>query len=116
MIVNTTRITVPPEKRREFVQTINQLREPIGASKGCLGFNFYVDSADENSSLVMSEWDTEADLNDYLRSDDFAILHGAMATLGTRIDEFKALIYSGRTQIAGQPFSTNSPNGTHSFR
>jgi heme-degrading monooxygenase HmoA len=110
MIVNTTRIVVPAEKRREFVQTINQLRGAIGASKGCIAFNFYVDFADENSSLVMSEWDTEADLNDYLRSEDFAILHGAMATLGIRIDEFKALIYSGSTQIAGRQFSAISPN------
>jgi quinol monooxygenase YgiN len=92
-----------PEKRKEFLQTINQLLGPISASRGCLAFNVYVDSGDENASLLISGWDTEADLNNHLRSDDFAILHGAMAVLATRIDEFRALIFSGSTQIANEP-------------
>ena len=103
MIVNTTRITVTPEKRKEFFQTINQMLGPIRASEGCLSFNVYVDSCDENSSLLVSEWDTEADLNIHLHSSDFAILRGAMSVLGVRIDEYRALIYSGARQISDRP-------------
>ncbi len=91
MIVSTTRITVTPGKQREFLQTINQLLERIKAAKGCQAFNIYVDTSDKNSSLLVSEWDTEADLNIHLHSDDFAILHGAMFVLGTRVDEFRPL-------------------------
>ena len=76
MVVNTSRITVYPEKRAEFFQTVAQLLEHIKLLKGCLTFHLYVDSTDENSSLLMSEWETESDLNNYLRSADFAILHG----------------------------------------
>jgi|GEM_PF-1015990 len=105
MIVNTTRITVMPDKRKEFFQTINQMLGPIRASTGCLSFNVYVDSTDENSSLLVSEWDTEHDLNIHLRSNDFAILHGAMAVLGTQIEEFRALIFSGSRQKGNkEPF------------
>ena len=104
-----------PEKRKEFLQTITQLLAPIRAARGCLAFNFYVDSGDENASLLIGEWDTEADLNNHLRSDDFAVLHGAMAVLSTRIDEFRALTYLGSTQIANRPrFSLISLNETNS--
>lgn len=110
MIVSTTRITVTPEKRREFFQTINHVLEPIRASKGCLSFNVYVDSYDEDSSLLVSEWSTEADLNIHLHSSDFAILHGAMAVLGIRIDEYRALIYAVARQIPDRPpFGMISP-------
>ena len=103
MILNTTRITVAPEKRKEFFQTINQMLGPLRAAAGCLSFNVYVDSCDENSSLVVGEWDTEADLNIHLHSSDFAILRGAMAVLGIRIDEYRALIYAGGKQIPDRP-------------
>ena len=92
MIVSTTRITVIPEKRKEFFQTINQMIEPIRSSQGCLSFNVYVDSGDENSSLLVSAWDTEDHLNIHLHSDDFAVLRGAMAVLGSQMYELRALI------------------------
>jgi|ERR1700752_208028 len=84
MIVNTTRITVPPEKRTEFLQTIGRLLEPSKRAQGCRTFDFYLDATDENSTLLVSEWETETDLNNYLGSDDFAILRGAMTVLSAR--------------------------------
>lgn len=84
MIVNTTRITVPPEKRTEFLQTIGRLLEPSKRAPGCRTFDFYFDAKDENSTLLVSEWDTETDLNRYLGSDDFAVLRGAITVLSAR--------------------------------
>ena len=92
MIVRTTKVTVHPEKRGEFLQTIRRLAEPIKSAKGCLTFSFYVDAADENSSLLVSEWDSEWDLNNYLQSDDFAILRGAINVLSSRCVESKAVV------------------------
>jgi quinol monooxygenase YgiN len=94
MIVNTTRIKVPPDKRTELWQTMGRLLEPVKKVKGCRSFEFYVDAADENSSLLMSEWDTESDLNDYLRSNDFAVLRGAITVLSASSIDSKALITS----------------------
>ena len=91
MIVNTSRITIYPEKRAEFLQTVAELIEPIKGSKGCLTFHLYVDITDENSSLLIGEWETESDLNDYLHSADFAILHGAITVLSRRCSDFKAI-------------------------
>lgn len=94
MIVNTSRITVYPEKRAEFLQTVAQLLGPGKGPRGCLAFRLYVDVADENSSLLISEWETESDLNDYLHSTDFAILHGAITVLSRRSSGFKAITNS----------------------
>lgn len=94
MIVNTTRITVSPEKRFELFQTVGRLLAPINAIKGCRTFHFYVDTADENSSLLLSEWDSETDLDEYLHSNDFAILNGAITVLSTSSSGSKALVTS----------------------
>ncbi|HKE59736.1 MAG TPA: antibiotic biosynthesis monooxygenase family protein [Pyrinomonadaceae bacterium] len=93
MIVNTARVTIRPEKRTEFFQTITELLEPIKMAQGCMGFHFYVDTSDENSSLLLGEWETESDLENHLRSNDFAILRGAITVLCSQGDEFRALIY-----------------------
>jgi len=94
MIVNTTRITVQPEKRTEFFQTVGRLLDPIKSAKGCRTFGFYLDASDENSTLLVSEWDTETDLNKYLQSNDFAVLRGAITVLGVRSIESKANVTS----------------------
>jgi quinol monooxygenase YgiN len=98
MIVNTTRITVQPDKRREFLQTIGRLLDPIKTAKGCRTFDFYLDAADENSTLLVSEWETERDLNNYLRSDDFAVLRGAITVLGVRSIDSKANVTSHQSR------------------
>ena len=94
MIVNTTRITVNPEHRTEFFQTISRLLEPVKAVQGCRAVRFYLDAVDENSSLLISEWDTELDLNNYLHSNNFAILRGAITVLSIESTDSKAIITS----------------------
>ena len=81
MIVNTTRITVRPENRNELFQTIWPLLDQISRNKGCLAYRFYVDSTDENSSVLIGEWETREDWNNHVRSRDFAVLQGAIKIL-----------------------------------
>jgi quinol monooxygenase YgiN len=98
MILNTARVTVEPDKRTEFFQTVSDLLDRIKTARGCLGFHFYVDTRDENSSLIVGEWESESDLERHLNSSDFAILRGAITVLSTQRDEFRALIYVGGRQ------------------
>ena len=97
MIVNTTRITVPPENRTELFQTIGRLLDPIKNAAGCRTIDFYLDVADENSTLLVSEWETEKDLNNYLNSNDFAVLHGAITVLSVRSTDSRANVLSLHT-------------------
>ena len=94
MIVKTTKITVKPENRIELTQTIGRLLGAIKNVKGCRTIRFYLDAADENSSLLLSEWETESDLDRYLRSNDFAILRGAIMVLSVGTIDSKALVTS----------------------
>ena len=83
-----------PEKRTEFLQTVGPLLIPSKSAKGCRAFNFYLDASDENSTLLVSEWDTERDLDNYLGSNDFAVLRGAITVLGIRSSDSKASVTS----------------------
>lgn len=95
MIVDTTRITVYPEKRIELSQTVTRLLDQIKDVKGCRTFRFYLDTSDKNSSLLVSEWETESDYLTYLHSNDFAILKGAIKVLSVRGADTKALVPIG---------------------
>ncbi len=108
MIVNTSRISLRPEKRHEFFQTVRRLVDPIKRTKGCLTFRCYVDSSDENSSLLMGEWETESDFNSFLHSEDFAILQGAITILSTETTDYRALI----TQVFGRHTATGKTGNT----
>ena len=96
MILKTTRIIVRPEKRVELAQTIGRLLGPIHVKrlKGCRKISFYLDAVDQNSSLLLSEWETESDLNRYLRSNDFAILRGAIMVLSVGTTDSRAFVTS----------------------
>jgi len=50
--------------------------------------------ADENSTLLVSEWETETDLNNYLGSNDFAILRGAITVLSVQSIDSKVNVTS----------------------
>jgi len=60
---------------------------------------FYLDAADENSSLLLSEWGSESDLDQYLSSDDFAVLKGALAVLSSRSTDLKARVTSETNEL-----------------
>lgn len=97
MIVNTTRINVRPENRKELFQTIGPLLDPIRKERGCVGYRCYVELADENSAILVSEWETQEDWDHHLRSRDFAILLGALNVLANPANiDFKLL-----SKIAG---------------
>lgn len=92
MLLSTTQISLNPDKRQEFLQTIGRLLEPIRSAKGCLTFRFYIDAGDENSSLLLGEWETAADLDSYLCSEDSRVLRGAIAVLSSQSTESQSLV------------------------
>ncbi|MDX9710153.1 MAG: putative quinol monooxygenase [Trichloromonas sp.] len=81
MIDATIKLTVPPEKRKEILQTITAILGPIRLEGGCLGCNCYVDVESENRIFLKEEWQTRASLDAHLRSVHFGVLLGAMSLL-----------------------------------
>ena len=94
MIVTTTRITVSSANRSELFQTILTLLTPVMNEKGCLSSRFYLDSADNNTAMLVEEWDTQEDWDNHLQSRDCAVLLGAVSVLCRPTSvEFKLLSY-----------------------
>jgi quinol monooxygenase YgiN len=92
VVVNTTRVTIRPENRQELFQTISSLLNPIRGERGCLDYRFYQEAGDENSFVLIGEWETRDDCDQHLQSDDFAILLASMMILSGRPNiDFKLL-------------------------
>jgi len=92
VIVSTTQINVAPENRRELFQTILPLLDPIRSERGCVAYRCYVELTDENSAMLISEWEAQTDWENYLSSSDCAILLGALNALATPASiDFKLL-------------------------
>jgi quinol monooxygenase YgiN len=87
-IINLTRITVRPENRKELCQTISSLLEPFQREKGCLACHFYQEDGDENTFVLVGEWETTRAWREHLKSETFAILLGSINLLcnNTRTD------------------------------
>jgi quinol monooxygenase YgiN len=92
MVVASVRVLVPEENRLELTQTLGSLLSTIRNQKGCLSSHFYFEVGHEDTLCLIEEWETQADLDNHLRSNDFAILLGAVNLLkGPSEIEFKLL-------------------------
>lgn len=81
MIEATIKLTVPPEKRKEILQTVKAILGPIRLEQGCMGCNCYVDIEAENNIFFTEDWRTSEDLYAHLSSVHFGVLLGAMKLL-----------------------------------
>lgn len=83
-LVNATRITVRPENRRELCLTISSLLDRIRREDGCRAYLFYGEVEDQNSLMLISEWETPTAWENHLNSANFAVLLGSLRLLSNR--------------------------------
>ena len=81
MVIIFVRIEVRPEKRRELSQTLHSIVRQVRKESGCLHSGFYQDFDNEKDFLVVSEWETQKDSDDHLRSDVFTVLMGTASLM-----------------------------------
>lgn len=81
MIDASVRITVPPQRRKELLQTFKLILDPIRREPGCVCCNCYVDIEDENGFVFKTEWQSREALDAHMQSALFAVLRGAMGML-----------------------------------
>ncbi len=81
MIDASIKLTTPPAKRKEILQAVKAILEPIRLEQGCIECHCYVDIEAENSIYIKEEWETRDDLDAHVRSAHFGILLGAMKML-----------------------------------
>jgi len=102
-VVSAVRITARPEHRRELCLTISALLDRIRHEKGCRTYSFYGEVEDQNSLILIGEWDTLTAWENHLKSDDFAVLIGSVKLLGTRSNlDFSVLSHVPEIETLGR--------------
>jgi quinol monooxygenase YgiN len=91
-IVSAIRTTVLPEHRKELCLTISSLLGLIRSEDGCRTYRFYGEDGDQNSFILIGEWETQDAWDRHLNSDNFTVLVGSLRLLSNQADvDFKLL-------------------------
>ena len=69
-------MNVLSEKRMELSQTISSLFVSTRMQKGCRHCDLWQSVEDENRLVLLEEWDTQENLKNYLKSDNFKVIRG----------------------------------------
>jgi len=100
MMVTTTRITIRPERRKEFFQTITPLTERIRSEQGCITYRLYEESGLENTIILVEEWEDEGNWREHRNGRNFAILLGLVSVVSNPSEiDFKLLSHVGGNEV-----------------
>ena len=76
------KMTTSPKKRTELWQTLETLREnTCKPDSGCIGYRFFQEGENDNSIILILEWQTQEKLAAFQSSDQYKILMGAISVL-----------------------------------
>ena len=81
MIVATYKMTTSLLTRGTQLSMIRLVSGPTRDEKGCLSVCLYRDTADENSFVLLEEWESRDDLERHIRGENFGKLLLMMDTL-----------------------------------
>ena len=86
MITTSIRMTVSQENRQEVLQTVSTLTGTMRKEIGCRACDFYIDTENADTFLLVEEWDAQEDFDRHVRAPAFSALLGAMTLLHQRPD------------------------------
>ena len=84
LLVSNTQITVQPENRKEFFQTVTEISNKIRDEEGCVSFRLFEEAGNENSLMLVGEWDNKTHWEIHSAGENFAILHGSVQVLSIK--------------------------------
>ena len=84
LLVSNTEITVQPEHRKEFFQTVSAISDKIRGEEGCVSFRLFEEAGNENSLILIGEWDNKTYWENHSSGENFAILHGSVQVLSIK--------------------------------
>ena len=71
MVLATIRMTFPSKKVGEALRILRSMAEQSRVQPGCLSCQVYRNGQEDNVLMFEQQWNNEADLERYLRSDDY---------------------------------------------
>jgi quinol monooxygenase YgiN len=75
-------VTVPRERRQEFLQTCAIMGDANCRDPACLQQTLFESVSQSNQFLWVEHWNNAALMDDHLKSSSFGVLLGAIAVLG----------------------------------
>jgi quinol monooxygenase YgiN len=78
LVISTLRIVTAPQSRAEVVRTLRAQLGPTSVQLGCRKCNLYQDVENPELITLVEEWESQADLDLRLRSDDYRAVLGAI--------------------------------------
>lgn len=81
MVTMTITMDIKSEKRRELLQTLYELLPFLSKELGCCDIQVYVDHENLQRVTLLEVWESQKDMERYMRSNFFAVLRGAMQLL-----------------------------------
>jgi quinol monooxygenase YgiN len=81
MVVGTIQMKVRSEKRREFLQTMDDLMEELRELHGCSSYRFYMSNGDPSEFQLISEWADFDVFQSHLTSHAFRVFRGSRPLL-----------------------------------
>ena len=71
MITASLKINVPAEKHRDALQTVRSILGWTRAQPGCISMEFYQDTNDPDSMILLEEWKDWNSLERHIRSESY---------------------------------------------
>ena len=98
MITMTVVAQVKPEKRQEFMNALTSLYNHKEKEKGLKKSMLYQEMKDPYGFRLITEWETQKDLEGYLRAEKFRVLLGALEILCAKSEIRYSHLPGKRTQ------------------
>jgi quinol monooxygenase YgiN len=75
-------VSIQPDKRQEFLQTIELFRSQQDRNKACTGCSIFETVDTPNQFLWVEKWTDRGALDEYMKTDRFRALLGVIQVLG----------------------------------
>ena len=78
MILATLKVVVLPRKRKDALEILRGLLEPTQVKPGCISCRAYQDLSNNNAFVLVEEWESKADLDNHILSDEYTMILALM--------------------------------------
>jgi quinol monooxygenase YgiN len=86
MIIGTTRILPPPDRREAVIEVLRSVQGLVRAQPGCLAFDVFDEPGAEPSVVLFERWADDEALQAHLRSESYRRILGAVELSGGQPD------------------------------
>ena len=95
------KIVLKKYKKEEFLESMHMYKTKIIKQSGCLSFDIYQDTDEENTCRLVSEWESAEAMEKHFQTRDFELLIGASKVLGDTFEiETTEVLHSGNLDWA----------------